>query len=161
MKTSVLKISIFAFICILSFNKVRSQSSQTAYWYKLQMSDSLDVWTKFPGQKLVLKDRKEYSTNIIVYNKCTGHRGTTGKFLVEIHNNGPKDFVAYVMVQPITSGLMYSPNNSVRVSLKPGQKVSNYLELRVCLPKGRKGMDDLQICAACEPKLVFYELNVL
>ena len=133
--------------------------AQTVYWYTMEMSDSLDVWTKYPGQKLTLKDRKEYSTNITIFNKCKSHRGATGKFVVEFHNNGPKDFVGYVMLMPDNNTkYVWEPNNGVRVSLNKGEKVSYYMELRGCFSKAK---GDLEKCRSCQPKLVFFDLNVM
>jgi hypothetical protein len=154
--TRLLKFAILiAAFCTLD-NEIKAQ---TVYWYTMEMSDSLDTWTKYPGQKFTLKDRKEYATNVTIFNKCKGHRGATGKFVVEFHNNGPKSFVGYVMLMPDeNTKYKWEPNNGVRVSLDKGEKVSYYMELRGCFSKAK---DDLEKCRSCKPKLVFFDLNVL
>lgn len=136
---------------------VSAQSSKSAYSYPLQMNDSLDVWND--GQWLEMEDRKAFKTKLYVYNKCKGHRGATGKFVIDFRNKGPKDIVAWVMLVPgDNERYVLEPNNAARISLKPGEKESKYLELRGCW--SRKG-DDQQKCKSCQPKLVFYELNIL
>jgi hypothetical protein len=149
----------FAILVVAMFLFNNIIKAQTAYWYTMEMSDSLDTWTKYPGQKIVLKDRKEYSTNVTIFNKCKSHRGATGKFVVEFHNNGPKSFVGYVMLMPDeNTKYKWEPNNGVRVSLDKGEKVSYYMELRGCFSRAK---DDLEKCRSCKPKLVFFDLNVL
>jgi len=157
MKKITLLKSAILIIALSLFN--HSIKAQTVYLYPMQMSDTLDAWTQYPGQKIILKDRKEYSTNVTIYNKCKSHRGATGKFVVEFHNNGPKDFVGYVMLMPDNNKkYVWEPNNGVRVSLNKGEKVSYYMELRGCFSKAK---GDLEKCKSCEPKLVFFDLNVL
>lgn len=151
-------LSLLLVIFFLANGQAVAQSSKSAYVYQLQMNDSLDVWND--GQWLDLEDRKAYKTKLYVYNKCKGHRGATGKFVIDFRNKGPKDVVAWVMLVPgNTTKYVLEPNNAARISLKPGEKESKYLELRGCW--GKKGVDDQQKCKACEPKLVFFELNVL
>ncbi len=152
---------LFGLLLAASFSgttKAIAQSSKSAYVYQLQMNDSLDVWND--GQWLEMEDRKAYKTKLYVYNKCKGHRGATGKFVIDFRNKGPKDIVAWVMLVPGgNEKYKLEPNNAARISLKPGEKESKYLELRGCW--GKKGKDDQQKCKSCEPKLVFYELNIL
>jgi len=62
----------------------------------------------------------------------------------------------------VTKGDIYDNtihmNNSYQLSrLKPEYIVKYKMELRECLPKGRKKMDDLEKCMACQPRLLFIE----
>jgi hypothetical protein len=130
LKQTILSMRYFfttTFLIIFSFSSCVSsfaQSSQTAYVYNLEMNDSLNVWND--GQWVDLEDRKAYKTKLHVYNICKGHRGATGKFVIDMRNKGPKDFVAWVMLVPgNTTKYKLETNNAARVSLRPGEKVSN------------------------------------
>lgn len=154
MKTS-LKISLLTACLTIILFPVFAQVAP------LPMPESDTVWSA--PKIMTLKSRNGTTQTVQVKSKLVKHKGTTGFIEVEITNQGPKKLTGYVTLVVGDDNMDkvkdISYNNSTRISYLGNNYWIRYtLQLRECLPKGRKNMTDLQKCVACNPYIGFAEV---
>lgn len=132
------------------FSGLLKSNAQTA----LPLADSLDKWSE-PVERFIAQ---EGTPKIRVKSKVIKHFGTTGVIEVEIKNISDRTLTAAFGLK-VTRGdandNLIHPNNMYQLNLKPNFKTTYKMELRECLPKGARKMDDIDKCKACQPRLLF------
>ncbi len=127
---------------------------QTKAQADLPIADSLNKWSE-PQERFIAR---EGTPRIKVRSKVIKHFGTTGVIEVEITNLSNINLrSAFGLKVPRgdANDYLIHPNNMYQLNLKPGYRTTYKMELRECMPKGGRKMDDLEKCRACRPTLLF------
>lgn len=121
----------------------------------IPLADSIGKWSEVQLRPSTMPN----GPMIEVSTKVIKHFGTTGIIEVKITNRSEKVISGRCGLKQTKGDLndnIVHVNNAYNLgSLKPNYYVIFKMELRECMPKGRKNMDDLQKIAACQPRLLF------
>ena len=132
----------------------------SAQKFPVQIADSVNKWS--PAVTVKIQDARMQIATLDVFVKVKKFKGTTGECVVFFRNVGDKEISGWAALQigsKADDQGIYTAN-ATKISLKPGEEASKYLEIRECLPKGRKGMDAVGKCAACEPRICFADIFI-
>jgi hypothetical protein len=144
--------------CIFLLLSIAGNAS--AQKFSVMLADSVNKWS--PPVTVKIQDARMQVATLDVFVKVKKFKGTTGECVVFFRNTGDKEISGWAALQigsKADSENIYTAN-AASFTLKPGEEISKYLELRECWPKGRKGLDAVGKCAACEPRICFAEVHI-
>jgi hypothetical protein len=128
--------------------------------FPAMIADSVNKWSE--PATVRIQDEYKQVVQLDVFVKVKKFKGTTADCVVFFRNTGDKTISCWAGLQigakPADQSI-YTVN-AANFTLKPGEEVSYNLELRECLPKGRKGLDAVGKCAACAPNICFAEVRI-
>ena len=120
----------------------------------LPLADKVGEWSQ-PQTRFIAG---EGTPKIKVRTNVIKHYGTTGVIEVEITNLSKQTLTTTFGLKTPKGDLNDNKihvNNSYNLNLRPDYKVTYKMELRECLPKGARKMDDIEKIKACNPLLLF------
>lgn len=132
----------------------------SAQKFPVIIADSVDKWSEPTVARIA--DNNNRLATLEVFVKVKKFKGTTASCVVFFRNIGETTISGYGGLQTgdkPASQSIYA-HNAGNFSLKPGYEVSFNLELRECLPKNRKSLNDAGKCAACAPNICFADIRI-
>lgn len=153
-----LRTCLAAAVALLVYLSVSTTAS--AQKFPVIIADSVDKWSE-PTIARIADENNNLAT-LEVFVKVKKFKGTTGMCVVFFRNIGETTISAYGGLQTgdkPASQSIYAVNAGY-FDLKPGYEVSFNLELRECLPKNRKSLNDAGKCAACAPNICFANIKI-
>lgn len=145
-------VTFFVLLCVTG--------TASAQKFPVIIADSVDKWSE-PTIARIAGDNNKLAT-LEVFVKVKKFKGTTATCVVFFRNTGETTISGYGGLQTgdkPASQSIYA-HNAGNFNLKPGYEVSFNLELRECLPKNRKSLNDAGKCAACAPNICFANIKV-
>ncbi len=132
----------------------------SAQKFPVMIADSVNKWSE-PTLARIMDDKNNLAT-LEVFVKVKKFKGTTAECVVFFRNTGTTTVSGYGGLQTgdkPASQSIYAVNAG-NFNLKPGYEVSFNLELRECLPKNRRSLNDAGKCAACAPNICFANIKI-
>lgn len=148
-------IAAVALVASLTFS-----TASLAQKFQVMIADSVNKWSE--ATTVRIQNEHNQIAQLDVFVKVKKFKGTTGECVVFFRNTGDKTISCWAGLQigAKPAGQSIYTVNSASLTLKPGEEASYNLELRECLPKGRKGLDAVGKCAACAPNICFAEVRI-